>query len=186
MKFGIGIDWMKKMWQSKIWVRVALVVIGLVILDFITKTLVLAQTPFALEYWGDYRKLYPRFFPICDVIPDMFRIVLVWNNGVSFSMMSNNSVTGRWALVVMALVISAYIIYLLRMEQTKLGRAGFVMIIAGAFGNVVDRIRFGAVVDFLDFYIGDHHWPAFNLADIFICVGVGLVVLSSILEHRKK
>ena len=185
MRMKLWLDMVKKLWRKHFWLRVGVMVFGLVMLDFITKTLVLAQTPFALEYWGDYRKLYPRYFPVCDVIPAMFRIVLVWNNGVSFSMMSNNSEMGRWALVVMALVISAYIVYLLRMEKDKLGRVGFVLIIAGAIGNVVDRIRYGAVVDFLDFYIGDYHWPAFNLADIFICVGVGLVVLASMLEKRK-
>lgn len=178
-------NWIRNLWKNKLWVRVCVMVLGLVMLDFLTKTLVLMQTPFALEFWGDYRKLYPRFFPICDVIPSLFRIILVWNNGVSFSMMANNSDTGRWALVILALTICCYIIYLMKGEKTRFGQVGFILIIAGALGNVIDRIRYGAVIDFLDFYIGEHHWPAFNLADIFICVGVGLIILGSVLDRKK-
>ena len=59
------------------------------------------------------------------------------------------------------------------------------MIAGGALGNLIDRIRFGAVVDFLDFHIGGWHWPAFNVADIFITVGIGLYLLSWYMARRK-
>jgi signal peptidase II len=60
------------------------------------------------------------------------------------------------------------------------------LIAAGALGNLVDRLRIGAVIDFLDFYIGDKHWPAFNVADSSICVGVALLLAINVIEGRRK
>ena len=62
----------------------------------------------------------------------------------------------------------------------------FSLIIGGALGNVADRIRFGAVYDFLDFYYHDWHWPAFNAADSFICIGAFLIIAHSLLNHKKQ
>ena len=62
--------------------------------------------------------------------------------------------------------------------------AAFAFVVGGALGNVIDRLAYGRVVDFLDFHIGMHHWPAFNLADSAICLGVGLMVLALLRESR--
>ncbi len=165
---------------KKSWVLILL----FIALDFVSKLLILMQTPFELSLWGYYRDLYPSYFPISQPLP-FFNILLVWNNGVSFSMFSNNSFAGRILLIIMGLLISAYVIYLLLQEKDKVNRFGFILIISGAFGNILDRIRYGAVIDFLDFSIGSYHWPAFNLADCFICVGVGLILLQSFVLNKK-
>jgi signal peptidase II len=64
-------------------------------------------------------------------------------------------------------------------------RVSFAFIAAGALGNLIDRLRFGAVIDFLDFYLGRYHWPAFNVADSAICVGVTILFLLNILDTKK-
>ena len=156
-----------------------------VLLDFLTKLLILVQTPFPLELFGYYKKYYPTFYPISEPFP-FFNIILVWNNGVSFSMFANNSLIGRFALVGLSLAITIYIIHLLKKENDTLNRFSLILIIAGALGNIFDRLRYGAVIDFLDFHIGIHHYPAFNVADIYICVGVGLIILNSIMKKKNK
>jgi signal peptidase II len=85
-----------------------------------------------------------------------------------------------WVLVLFALGISAALAIWLKNANERLLAAGLGLVIGGAVGNVIDRIRFGAVVDFLDFHWGDFHWPAFNLADSAITVGVVLLVLDAL------
>jgi signal peptidase II len=70
--------------------------------------------------------------------------------------------------------------------QHLLYRVSFAMIAAGAVGNLIDRLRFGAVIDFLDFYVGSFHWPAFNVADSAICVGVALLFVMNVIEMKKQ
>jgi len=157
----------------------------LTLFDLLTKTIILVQTPFPLSFFGYYKKLYPSFFPISKPLP-FFNLILIWNNGISFSIFSNSSLAGRILLILLTIGITSYIVLLLKKEKSILNRAAFILIISGAIGNIFDRIRYGAVIDFLDFYIGSYHWPAFNLADIYICTGVGLIILNSILAKRKK
>lgn len=165
---------------KKSWVIISL----LFLLDFLTKLLILLKTPFSLSLYGNYKEIYPSFFPISEPLP-FFNIILVWNNGVSFSMFSSESLIGKIILVLLSTGITAYIIHLLKQEKNKLNKVAFMLIIAGAIGNIFDRIRYGAVIDFLDFYIGSYHWPAFNLADIYICLGVGLILLNTIITKKK-
>ena len=68
----------------------------------------------------------------------------------------------------------------------EIGRLHNILVIGGALGNVVDRLRYGAVVDFLDFHVAGWHWPAFNLADAGICVGAGLIVVDGLLAPRRQ
>lgn len=115
-----------------------------------------------------------------------FNLVRAWNTGVSFSMFNNWGSLGVIALSVVALAIVSVLVYWLYTEKSRLNQIALGFIIGGALGNVIDRIRLGAVFDFLDFYIGDSHWPAFNLADSFICVGAFMIVVNSLLVHKNK
>lgn len=163
----------------------SITIIGIFVLfDFLTKLLILAQTPFPISLFGYYKRLYPTYYPISEPFP-FFNIILVWNNGVSFSMFSNNTLIGRFLLITLSVAITTYVALYLKKEKNKLNRFALILIIAGAIGNIFDRLRYGAVIDFLDFYIGKYHWPAFNLADIYICVGVGLIILNSIISKKK-
>ncbi|MCR5506274.1 MAG: signal peptidase II [bacterium] len=159
------------------------VLIGIFVLfDFLTKLVILLQTPFPLSLIGYYKRFYPTFYPISEPL-SFFNIILVWNNGVSFSMLANNTLLGRFVLIGLSLAITTYIALLLKKEKNSINRFAFIIIIAGALGNIFDRLRYGAVIDFLDFHLGKYHYPAFNLADMYICFGVFLIILNSL---RKK
>ena len=117
---------------------------------------------------------------------DYFNIVRAWNTGVSFSMFNNYGNIGAYVLSGVAIAVVAALFFWLRTEKCKLTQIALGMIMGGALGNVIDRLRLGAVFDFLDFHIGENHWPAFNVADSFICVGAGLIILSAIITKFDK
>lgn len=119
-------------------------------------------------------------------VVSFFNLVRAWNTGVSFSMFNNYGNFGVWVLSGLALFVVLFLLWWLKSEQTKWGKVALGFIIGGAIGNVIDRIRLGAVFDFLDFHIGDSHWPAFNLADSFICVGAAILILQSVSSHFNK
>lgn len=119
-------------------------------------------------------------------LTSFFNLVYAWNTGVSFSMFSNSGTAGTIALCLVALLIVAALLWWLHKEPVRIVRIGLGMIIGGALGNIVDRVRLGAVFDFLDFHIGTHHWPAFNAADSFICSGAAIIILYSIFHPEKK
>ena len=118
-------------------------------------------------------------------VTSFFNIVLIYNRGMSFGLF--NGAGGLNALVfslVAAAIVTVLIYWLSRVESPLLAVA-IGLIIGGAIGNVIDRIRLGAVVDFLDFHIGSWHWPAFNVADSAICVGVAVMLLDGLLLRRE-
>ena len=115
-----------------------------------------------------------------------FNLILVYNRGVSFSLLTSD---GRYAqawLVALASVIVAGLLVWMRKEKEPLARRGLGLIVGGAVGNIADRLRIGAVVDFLDFHVGEWHWAAFNLADSAICLGAGLILLAGFIEYKGK
>ncbi len=115
-----------------------------------------------------------------------FNLVRAWNTGVSFSMFNNYGQLGVIMLSLSAIIIVGFLCYWLYKEKNILTQVSLGFIIGGALGNVVDRIQRGAVFDFLDFHLGDHHWPAFNLADSFICIGATIIIVQSLFFTNKK
>ena len=114
------------------------------------------------------------------VLGPVLNMVPVWNRGVSFGLFANESAWGPWLLGGFALVVAvALVIWLVRAKTVVLG-AGLGLVIGGAVGNAIDRALYGAVVDFIDAHWGDLHWPAFNIADAAITVGVGLLLLDAL------
>ena len=120
------------------------------------------------------------------IITPFFSLVRAWNTGVSFSMFNNYGNVGAWALSAVALMIVVFLLVWLKTEKNKVAQVALGMIIGGAIGNVIDRIRLGAVFDFLDLHIGENHWPAFNLADSFICIGAAVLILQSMIAYGKQ
>lgn len=116
-------------------------------------------------------------------ITGFFNLVFVYNTGAAFSFLASAGGWQRWFFVVLALGISVWIISMLRQHANE-RRLSFALalILGGAIGNVVDRIAYGAVVDFLDFHVAGWHWPAFNVADSAICVGAVLMVLDQFFQ----
>lgn len=114
-----------------------------------------------------------------------FNIVKAWNKGVSFSMFAHGGFWGTFVLVALALTVVVWLLYWLKSEKSSMAQGALGLVIGGALGNVLDRLRFGAVFDFLDFHYQDWHWPAFNVADSLICVGVFLLIWQNIFSHQK-
>ena len=115
----------------------------------------------------------------------IFDLQMVWNRGVSFGMLRADSGVARWGLVLMSLVISGVFFWWLRGAVRKLTATALGLVIGGALGNVIDRIRFGAVADFLDFNGLWFPW-VFNVADAAISVGAGLLLLDFLLNGEDK
>ena len=97
----------------------------------------------------------------------------VWNSGVSFGFFQNSGDMGRYFFTIFAFAVSIWLI-LSSFKLPRYSSLGFILIASGAIGNAIDRIIYGKVVDFIDFYLNDLHWPAFNLADTVIFIGASL------------
>ena len=112
-----------------------------------------------------------------ELIPTL-DLVLAYNTGAAFSFLSTAGGWQRWLFIGLALAICAFIVHWLRdlPRDARWTPLALSLILGGAAGNVIDRIRIGAVVDFIDFHVGAWHWPAFNVADSAICVGAFLLV----------
>jgi signal peptidase II len=119
-------------------------------------------------------------------ITGFFNLVHVWNTGVSFSMLQLDSGTGRWLLSGLALVIVLAMIVWLGRSVWLFERVALGLIVGGALGNVTDRLLWGAVADFFDFHAFGYHWPAFNVADSAIVVGVAVLLLDTWIRRRMR
>ena len=140
-----------------------------VLADQATKALVLAR--FTL---GERLELAP-----------FFNLVLVYNKGAAFSFLSEAGGWQKPLLVAFAVAAAAIVTtMILRRPGERLLCTGLALILGGALGNVIDRLRFGEVVDFLDFHAAGWHWPAFNVADSAITVGAALLILEGFVRRE--
>jgi signal peptidase II len=140
-----------------------------VVLDQITK------------WWVVARLMDP---PRTIEIAPFFNLVMVWNRGITFGLFGNAQ-WGRWAFAAVAVVIVAILISWLARTVHRLVAVALGLVIGGAIGNVIDRVRWGAVADFLDFHAMGWHWPAFNVADSAIVVGVGILLLEALFGRKE-
>lgn len=162
---------------------IAFLSLGLIALDQITKwsvTQILFKESAPLDFATWLITAGERTsFHMVDVTP-FFNLVMVWNQGVSFGLFNQGSAFGPLILVAVSLMITiAFTLWLFK-STSRLQQSALVLIISGALGNMIDRLRFGAVIDFIDIHVAGHHWPAFNGADSFICIGVGILLLHTL------
>ncbi|MEE2745788.1 MAG: signal peptidase II [Pseudomonadota bacterium] len=122
----------------------------------------------------------PQVIPVTS----FFNIVITWNQGISFGMFSDQGDAGTWIFSSLALIIIAGLVIWMRKQERKLISISLGLIIGGALGNVLDRINHNGVLDFLDFYVGTIHWPAFNVADTFISLGAIIIVVDSVFSFK--
>ncbi len=106
-------------------------------------------------------------------VNSVLNFVPVWNSGMSFGFLSDGGIWVRIGLTVLAFLVSFWFVWMLP-KLNWLQRYAGATIAGGAIGNAIDRLRFGRVVDFIDFHVGAWHWPAFNVADTAITIGAGL------------
>lgn len=119
-----------------------------------------------------------------EVLP-VFALTWVENRGVSMGMLNGTGDIGRWALVALTGAIAVAVAIWLRREQSKPDVVALGLVLGGAFGNILDRIRFGYVVDFLHFFWGELHFYVFNVADAAITVGVILLLLRAFVTRGR-
>ena len=150
--------------------RYWLLAVGAVILDQITKSAVLAK-------FEDYERL--------GIIPGFFDLTLVYNTGAAFSFLATAGGWQKYFFIVLAAIVCLWLGNAVRKNEFgPWGSWGAVMVIGGAVGNVIDRFIHGKVVDFLLFYGEGWAYPAFNVADSFICVGAVLLVIDGFINKR--
>ncbi|AGH98811.1 signal peptidase II [Micavibrio aeruginosavorus] len=124
-------------------------------------------------------------FAQIEVLP-FFNLVMVWNRGVSFGLFSQGHDYGPAILTIVSLLImTAFAVWLVRAKSAWLA-TGLTLVIGGAAGNVIDRVRFGAVIDFLDVHVAGFHWPAFNVADSCISIGIALILIDGLFLEPKR
>jgi signal peptidase II len=112
-----------------------------------------------------------------------FNLVMVWNEGVSFGLLRSPG-DSRWLLVILSLAIVVGLVVWARRSDQPLVLVAVGGIIGGALGNVWDRVYYGAVADFFDIHVLGYHWPAFNIADSAITIGVGLLLIDGFVSSR--
>lgn len=113
------------------------------------------------------------------VLP-FFNITMVWNDGVSFGLLASEGDMGKYLLIVLALAISLFLGFLISRSESRFEALAMAAVIGGAIGNIIDRLRFGAVADFLDFHILGYHFPVFNIADSAISIGIAFLLIYSL------
>jgi signal peptidase II len=144
------------------WLGVALIVVLLDQLSKITMTRI-------LEYGQS------------EFINAYFNLVMVYNQGAAFSFLADSGGWQRWLFSALALGVSVFIVWMLNRSSTeRLSCWSLSLILGGAVGNLIDRLLYGHVIDFLDVHVGGWHWPAFNVADSAITVGAALFVLDEL------
>lgn len=143
-----------------------------IVLDQLTKV--------AAEYWLQLHVPVP-------ILP-FFNLMLSYNPGAAFSFLSDAGGWQRWFFIVLALGVSVVLVlWLLRLPSGQRWTAAALALVAGgAVGNVIDRLVYGHVVDFIDFYVGQWHWPTFNIADSAISVGVVVLILAGLFGGDRK
>ena len=149
------------------------VTIGVLLLDQLTKYLV-------TQHFQLYDML--AVLPVLD-------LTLMYNTGAAFSMLATAGGWQHWFFVVLALIVSAGILialFRMRGKPQPLLACGLALILGGAVGNVIDRLRLGHVIDFIYAHWGQHYFPAFNVADSAITIGAALLLLDSLLESRRR
>ncbi len=156
----------RSMWLIAAAVLLADQISKYVLLEWVMRPAGVAETPFASDV-------------VVEVLP-FFNFIMAWNPGISFSLLSVDTDLGRWALVAMQSAITAGVAWWSRSFTTRLGRIGAGLIVGGGVGNVIDRVRFGAVADFFDFHVAGWHFATFNVADSCISIGVALWLLDAV------
>src|SRR5512139_1470113 len=159
--------------KRKYWVLL-IFFFGILLLDQWTKSLIIQKL-----------LLYQKV----EVIQGLFNIIHVRNTGGAFGIFGGEKGGfGSILFVVVSLIAIGVIIFLFIKikEEEKTLALSFSLILSGAIGNLIDRLRYGEVIDFLDFYLSSTHWPAFNIADSAICIGIGLMALELFKHDHKR
>ena len=160
------------------------VILAIILLDQVSKGALIALITGRVPPMAPAWELVPVPYLMAHVT-NFFNVVFTWNPGTSFSLFRALGESAPIIIIFVTAFVIGFILYYLIRRADSFERMPLAFIAGGALGNLIDRVRFGAVVDFLDFHIGGAHWPAFNVADAFICVGVALYILNWFVARRR-
>jgi signal peptidase II len=161
------------------------VVFGVILLDQLSKSYLLALLTGGVPLYGNAFEILPYPFWVHKV-SSIFNIVFTWNPGTSFSLFRALGESAPIVIVIITGFIIGFLGHRLMFGGIKnYEKWALSLIVGGALGNLIDRIRFRAVIDFLDFHAFGWHWPAFNIADIMISIGVGLYLLNWVMGEKR-
>lgn len=148
----------------------------------------IALVTFVLDQATKLYTLYVYDLPMKEPVElnPFVNLIVVWNRGISYGLFQQHSEFGRWMLIIVSILAAIGLSFWIRRTSAKLLAASLGLIVGGAIGNVIDRLRYGAVFDFIQFHIGNWDWYVFNIADAAIVAGVvGLLYDSFVLEGRR-
>jgi signal peptidase II len=158
--------------MKKKYLWIGAIAAAVIVLDQVTKYLVMRHIP---------------KYSVMHVIPGFFDVINVRNPGAAFGIL--NGAHGGWRVaffIIVSLAALGLIAVLVRKTTDRLSVIAFSLISGGAVGNLIDRVRFGEVVDFIDWYYRSWHWPTFNIADSAITVGVGLLAIDMVFLQKNE
>lgn len=163
--------------------KIILIITAVIIADQLSKGILLNLLTGQIPLYGDAWTLVPVPYMVSRVT-DFFNLVFTWNPGASFSLFRSLGENTPFIIIVLTSIVTGFLIHYLFYGAKQFEKIPLALIIGGALGNLIDRLRFGAVIDFLDFHAGNLHWPAFNVADICITIGVGLYLLGLFIKKK--
>jgi len=147
----------------------------------------LAGLIIALDQFSKWIVLKNISFGETIYVAPFWNWVLAFNPGAAFSFLADQPGWQRWLFSVLALAVAGWVAMMLRQHpQQKLLSLALTLVMGGALGNVIDRIRFGAVVDFVQWHVAGYYWPAFNVADSAITIGAILLIIEQLTAANKK
>ena len=156
----------------------------LIVLDQVSKGILIYMISGSVPLFSNAWDLVPVPY-MMNQITNFFNIVFTWNFGTSFSFFRNLGESYQFIIIFITGLIIGFMFHYFFFKSKSYEKVPLMFIIGGALGNLIDRIRFGAVVDFLDFHFGGYHWPAFNFADMCISFGIFLYILNLIINRKK-
>ena len=170
--------------QQTSWKEDKFMVTSLKLRKFFCLWLTFACALIAADQWLKMQVVEHFYHGQAMPVTSFFNLVRAHNTGAAFSFLANAGGWQHWFFIGVAAIVVISLLVMLwhNNSQQKMASFGMACILGGAVGNVIDRIHLGYVVDYLDFYFGSAHFPAFNLADIAICVGAGLLILNEVLQ----
>ena len=164
--------------------KISAIILGVIVLDQLTKGYLLYLLTGTVPMHGDAWDLVPVPY-LMRQMGAVFNIVFTWNPGASFSLLRGVGEYAPWAISIATGAIVGFILQYLYARACTYERTALALFGGGEIGNLLDRVRFGAVIDFLDFHIGGIHWPAFNVADMCIVIGVALYLMNWYIQRRR-
>ncbi|MBI1216166.1 MAG: signal peptidase II [Alphaproteobacteria bacterium] len=133
-----------------------------------------------IEYFADKQEQFKTI-----TVSPMLNYIMVWNHGVSFGLFDSTNPKTSLIFIAIALMVSMMLVTWMVFARRRMLVLGLAFVSGGAIANAIDRVRFGAVADFIDVHLQDKHWPAFNVADSFVVLGAGLLILDVLLSKGK-